>query len=50
MEQLSEMGASGGVIAMDPQGKIALTFNTAGMYRASIGTDGSVFIGIYRDE
>jgi len=50
MEQLSEMGASGGVIAMDPQGKIALTFNTAGMYRASIGTDGSVFIGIYRDD
>jgi len=50
MQQLPEMGASGGVIAMDPQGEIALTFNTAGMYRASIGADGSVFIGIYRDE
>lgn len=50
MEQLTEMGADGGVIAMDPEGHIALVFNTPGMYRASIGTDGELFVGIYADE
>ncbi len=34
--QLTEMGGTGGIIAVDPQGNVALTFNTAGMYRASI--------------
>jgi len=48
--QLKSMGADGGVIAIDPQGHISLTFNTAGMYRASIDTEGKVYVGIYRDE
>lgn len=48
--QLKDMGGSGGVIAVDPQGNIALTFNTPGMYRASVDTDGKVYIGIYRDD
>ncbi len=48
--QLVEMGAEGGVIALDPHGNIALTFNTPGMYRASIGIDGKVFVGIYDTE
>jgi len=48
--QLAEMGGSGGVIAVDPAGNIALTFNTAGMYRASVDADGKVYVAIYRDE
>ena len=47
---LVEAGGSGGVISMDPQGNIAMPFNTTGMYRASIGVDGEVFVGIYGDE
>ena len=50
MGQLVEMGGSGGVIAVDRQGQIALTFNTPGMYRASIDTSGNVYVAIFRDE
>ena len=49
-QQLSAMGGDGGVIALDPQGNIALTFNTSGMYRASIDTRGEVYVAIYGDE
>ena len=48
--ELVEMGGSGGIIAIDPQGNIALTFNTPGMYRASVDTAGNVYVAIYRDE
>ncbi|MFC1740787.1 isoaspartyl peptidase/L-asparaginase, partial [Pseudomonadota bacterium] len=50
MEQLVEMGGSGGVIAVDRQGRIALTFNTSGMYRASIDTDGNVYVAIFKGD
>ena len=49
-KELVEMGGSGGIIALDPQGNIALTFNTPGMYRASVDTAGNVYVAIYRDE
>ena len=48
--QLTEMGGDGGIIAMDSKGNISLTYNTAGMYRASVDTAGTVYVGIYRDE
>ena len=40
----------GGVIAMDPTGNITAPFNSEGMYRASIDTDGEMTILIYRGE
>ncbi|QCZ93791.1 isoaspartyl peptidase/L-asparaginase family protein [Salinimonas iocasae] len=46
---LKEAGGTGGVIAIDRQGHIAMPFNTAGMYRASIDADGTLNIGIYKD-
>jgi beta-aspartyl-peptidase (threonine type) len=49
-QQLTAMGGDGGVIALDPQGNIALTFNTSGMYRASIDIRGEVYVAIYGDE
>ena len=33
MQQLVNMGGSGGIIAADRTGQLALTFNTPGMYR-----------------
>ena len=48
--QLVEMGGDGGIIAVDPEGNVALTFNTPGMYRASIDADGNVYVAIYHDE
>ena len=49
-EQLTAMGGDGGIIAVDPQGNLALTFNTSGMYRASIDADGKVYVAIFGDE
>ncbi len=49
-QQLVKMGGSGGIIAVDPAGNIALTFNTPGMYRASIDSVGRVTVAIYREE
>jgi beta-aspartyl-peptidase (threonine type) len=50
MQKLVEMGGTGGIIALDPQGAVSLTFNTPGMYRASMDPSGEVFVGIYNDE
>ncbi|MCY1378045.1 Isoaspartyl peptidase [compost metagenome] len=50
MKKLVDRGGEGGVISVDKNGNIAMPFNSEGMYRASIDTDGKVFIGIYKDE
>lgn len=46
---LVEMGGTGGVISVDPQGRVAMPFNTSGMYRAAIDGQGRRTIAIYRD-
>lgn len=40
---------SGGVIALDRNGSIATPFNTTGMYRAWVDTEGNVEVRIYGD-
>ena len=50
MNELVEAGGSGGIVAVDHQGNVALTFNTSGMYRASIDGKGNKVVGIYGDE
>jgi beta-aspartyl-peptidase (threonine type) len=47
---LVKAGGGGGVIAIDPNGNIAMPFNTEGMYRASIDREGKVTVSIYHDE
>jgi len=39
----------GGVIAIDRQGNIVAPFNSEGMYRASIDTEGVMVVSIYRE-
>ncbi|PRO69245.1 isoaspartyl peptidase/L-asparaginase family protein [Alteromonas gracilis] len=46
---LVEAGGDGGVIAIDGKGNIAMPFNSAGMYRASIDTEGNITVSIYKD-
>jgi len=46
-KKLTEMGGTGGVIAMDANGNISLTFNTEGMYRGYIYEDGKSVVKIY---
>ncbi len=50
MQKLVKRGGEGGVIAVDKNGHIAMPFNSEGMYRASIDTEGKMYIGIYKDE
>jgi beta-aspartyl-peptidase (threonine type) len=47
---LSSVGGDGGVIAMDAKGNIAMPFNTEGMYRGYIRSDGQPHVFIYGDE
>lgn len=48
VEELGKLGGSGGLIAIDAAGQVALPFNCQGMYRGVIGTDGVARTGIYR--
>ena len=50
MEELVEADGEGGIVAVDPEGNVALVFNTPGMYRASIDAAGHKVVGIYSDE
>lgn len=47
-KRIVELGGDGGLIAIDSQGNIAMTFNTEGMYRAFKTSEGQVEISIYR--
>lgn len=49
-DKLAPVGGEGGLVAVDARGHIALHFNSEGMYRASIGSESPLFVGIYRDE
>lgn len=46
--RLKKLGGDGGLVAVDANGNVAMTFNTDGMYRASWNVDGEKVIAIYR--
>lgn len=48
-EKLTELGGEGGIIAIDNKGNIAMEFNSAGMYRATMNKKGELTIGIYKE-
>lgn len=50
MEKLVEQDASGGVIALGPDGSFATPFNTAGMYRGWVSSETPLATAIYDDE
>ncbi|MDF1544027.1 MAG: isoaspartyl peptidase/L-asparaginase [bacterium] len=47
---LSEHGGTGGMIAIDRNGNIAMPMNTPGMYRAQMSNDGLMEVKIYDGE
>ncbi|MCX7585719.1 isoaspartyl peptidase/L-asparaginase family protein [Phenylobacterium sp. 58.2.17] len=49
-KQLTALGGDGGVIAVAPDGQIAWSYNTSGMYRASAAEGRPLTVGIYKDE
>ena len=50
MKKLKDQGGEGGLIAIDSKGNIAMSFNTAGMYRAYKKSNGKTELKIYKDE
>jgi beta-aspartyl-peptidase (threonine type) len=48
IDHLTEIGGEGGFIAVDAKGNVVLPFNSEGMYRGSVTTDGKTTIEIYQ--
>tara|TARA_B100000408_G_scaffold47657_1_gene36636 strand:- start:2323 stop:3018 length:696 start_codon:yes stop_codon:yes gene_type:complete len=46
-KKIPKMGGDGGIIAIDHEGNVAMEFNTAGMYRATMNKKAELQIGIY---
>jgi L-asparaginase / beta-aspartyl-peptidase len=49
-KQLTALNGDGGIIAVGPDGQMAWSFNTSGMYRARLSKNQPVVIAIYKDE
>ncbi|MDG2492480.1 MAG: isoaspartyl peptidase/L-asparaginase [Flavobacteriaceae bacterium] len=50
MKKVKDLGGDGGVVVLDTKGNVAMEFNTPGMYRAHMDSDGNLEVKIYRDE
>jgi beta-aspartyl-peptidase (threonine type) len=48
LDKVVKLGGTGGLIAVDREGNIALPFNTSGMYRGHVDSSGQFVIEIYR--
>jgi beta-aspartyl-peptidase (threonine type) len=48
LDDVKKLGGTGGLIAIDKNGEIALPFNTNGMYRAYVDRNGKFVIEIYK--
>ncbi len=49
MKKLKSQNAEGGIVAVDKDGNIAMTFNSAGMYRGYITSEGESEVLIYHN-
>lgn len=47
---LERKGGKGGLIALDAKGNVAMPFNTPGMYRGYLKSDGTMEIAIYKEK
>jgi beta-aspartyl-peptidase (threonine type) len=48
--KLTDLGGTGGIVAIDKQGNVSMEFNTAGMYRAHMDSDGNLNLAIYKND
>jgi beta-aspartyl-peptidase (threonine type) len=49
-DELVSMGGDGGIIGLSPSGDVVISFNSAGMYRAWIDTQGNMHSAIFKDD
>jgi len=50
IRKLTELNGTGGVIAIDADGNIAMEFNTSGMYRGYLKSTGEKEIAIFKEK
>jgi L-asparaginase / beta-aspartyl-peptidase len=48
LDKVAKLGGTGGLIAIDREGNMALPFSTTGMYRGYVDRDGKFVVEIYR--
>ena len=48
LDKAKRLGGEGGLIGIDKEGNIALPFNSNGMYRGYVDSNGKFVVGIYR--
>lgn len=48
-KKLSDLGGTGGIIAIDKNGNVAMPFNTGGMFRGYVLDDGKFVVRMYKD-
>jgi beta-aspartyl-peptidase (threonine type) len=49
-KELEDLHGDGGVIALTPDGQLAMSFNTPGMFRARLAEGGKIEVRIFKDE
>lgn len=47
MVKLKKLGGDGGIIAVDKYGNVAMTFNTTGMFRGFVMSDGEIKVAMF---
>jgi len=47
MHKLKNLGGTGGIIAVDHKGNVAMTFNTTGMFRGYVKAGGKKMVGMF---
>lgn len=47
LSEIAAIGGDGGLILLNAKGNYAMRFNTSGMYRGTIGNDGTAYIGLF---
>jgi beta-aspartyl-peptidase (threonine type) len=50
MHKLKQQGGTGGIIGVDRNGNIAMTFNTSGMFRGYVKSDGEMKVAMFGDK
>lgn len=48
IEEIGELGGTGGLIALNSNGEVSMSFNTKGMYRGTVDEDGNIKVEIFK--
>ena len=48
-KKVPNLGGDGGLIALDKDGNVTMPFNTEGMYRGTLSSEGKIEVFIYKD-